>query len=174
MEKDFLLLMKMRQGEEAAFDKFVRKYYEEIFQYCRYHCFDREYARDLTQETFLKFFAKLPDYHYRGKTKNFLYTIAGNLCKNFYKKRKELLLEQEELEQGAVLEEDMMDGLLDQMTVEDAIKNLSQEQREVILLYYFQDLKLREIAEVLGIGLPLVKYRLGQGRKQLGEWLKTE
>ena len=90
MDVDFLLLMKMKQGEEDAFDKFIRKYYEEILKYCTYHCFDSEYARDLTQETFLRFFANLSVYQYCGKTKNYLYTIAGNLCKNYYKKKKEI------------------------------------------------------------------------------------
>ena len=77
MYSDFLLIRKMKQGEETAFDFFVRKYYPEILTYCYHHCPDKAYAEDMTQETFLRFFAKLPDYSYWGKTKNYLYTIAG-------------------------------------------------------------------------------------------------
>ena len=58
MDADFLLIKRMKQGDEAAFEVFVRKYYEEILNYCSYHCFDRTYAEDLTQETFVRFFAK--------------------------------------------------------------------------------------------------------------------
>ena len=95
MDTDFLLVMKMKQGDEEAFDKFVRKYYGEILKYCKYHCFDTEYAMDLAQETFLHFFTSLSEYRYKGKTKNYLYTIAGNLCKNYYKKNKEAPMEGE-------------------------------------------------------------------------------
>lgn len=167
VDTDFLLIMKMKQGNEQAFDEFVRKYYEEILKYCRYHCFDTEYAEDLTQESFLKFFTNLSEYRYKGKTKNYLYTIAGNLCKNFYKKKKDIPTEGEKLERESVLNEDSLDFALDKMIIETAMKKLSEELREVVILYYFQEYKLSEIAGILRIGLPLVKYRLKQAKKQL-------
>lgn len=174
MDTDFLLLMKMKQGEEDAFGQFIRKYYEDILKYCRYHCFDSEYARDLTQETFLRFFASLSVYHYSGKTKNYLYTIAGNLCKNYYKKKKEDVMEKEELEAKAGAAADPFAGMVEQMDMQAALNALAEEFREVVILYYFQELKLKEIAAVLGIGLPLVKYRLRQAKKQLKALLEKE
>lgn len=45
---DFLLIQKMKQGNEQAFDTFVRKYYNEILKYCSYHCYDTEYAQGST------------------------------------------------------------------------------------------------------------------------------
>lgn len=167
MDTDFLLIMRMKQGNEEAFEVFVQKYYEEILRYCSYHCFDTEYAKDLTQETFLKFFTNLSEYHYKGKTKNYLYTIAGNLCKNFYKKKKDMPMEGEGLEMASVPGANSLDNVLNRVMVEDAIERLPEELREVVILYYFQGLKLIEIAGVLKIGLPLAKYRLGQARKQL-------
>lgn len=172
MDVDFLLLMKMKQGEEDAFDKFIRKYYEEILKYCTYHCFDSEYARDLTQETFLRFFANLSAYQYYGKTKNYLYTIAGNLCKNYYKKKKEDVMDKEGLQAKAGAAADPFAGVLDQMEMQAALAGLSEEFREVLILYYFQELKLKEIAGVLGIGLPLVKYRMRQAKQQLKEFFE--
>lgn len=94
MDAEFLLIPKMKRGEEQAFDQFVRKHYEEILRYCRYHCPDASYAEDLAQETFFRFFAKLSDYRHMGKVRNFLYTIAGNLCRDYYKKVKECSLEE--------------------------------------------------------------------------------
>ena len=172
MEVDFLLLMKMKQGEEDAFDKFIRKYYEEILKYCTYHCFDSEYARDLTQETFLRFFANLSAYQYCGKTKNYLYTIAGNLCKNYYKKKKEDVMDKEGLQAKAGAAADPFAGVLDQMEMQAALAGLSEEFRKVLILYYVQELKLKEIAGVLGIGLPLVKYRMRQAKQQLKEFFE--
>lgn len=174
MDTDFLLILKMKQGNDDAFGKFVYKYYEDILKYCKYHCFDTVYAEDLTQETFLKFFANLSEYHYKGKTKNFLYTIAGNLCKNFYKKKKDVPTEGEILEKESVLVSNSLNFVLDKVMIETAIKGLPIELREVIILYYFQDLKLSEIASVLKIGLPLVKYRLKQAKIRLEQLIGKE
>ncbi len=99
---DFLLILQMKQGNEKAFDKFVRKYYAEILSYCRYHCLDQAEAEDLTQETFLRFMENIAFYQHIGKAKNYLYVIAGNLCKNYAKKWKAESLEQEILERVPV------------------------------------------------------------------------
>lgn len=172
MNADFLMVQRMKQGDEASFDAFVRKYYGEILNYCHYHCFDRDYAEDLAQETFLHFFAKLSDYRYRGKTKNYLYTIAGNLCRDFYKKKKDIPTEDENLEQSAVSVP--LDGVLEQIAVEEMVRSLPPEFGEVIILYYFQGLKMREIADVLQANISLVKYRLKQARKLLGQRMGEE
>ena len=102
MNSDFVLIMKMKRGDEAALERFVRKYYQIILNYCNYHCFDGSYAEDLTQETFARFFEKLSDYRCMGKTLNYLYTIAGNLCRDYYKKKKESLLEDEQKIKAAI------------------------------------------------------------------------
>ena len=49
MDIDFLLLQRMKRGDENAFNVFVRKYYKEILNYCNYHCPDTSTAEDLTQ-----------------------------------------------------------------------------------------------------------------------------
>lgn len=174
MDHDFLLIRKLKQGEEAAFDLFVHKYYKEILTYCSYRCPDKNYAEDITQETFIRFFAKLSDYHYRGKTKNYLYTIAGNLCKDYFKRIKEVPMEDMELSRKIEAEEHQTEDVLNKLTVEWALKRLPEELREVVTLYYFQELKLIEIADILHIGLPLVKYRLKQAKIQLAKLLRKE
>lgn len=91
VNRDFLLIRKMRRGDDAAFDLFVRKYYKEILTYCKCHCPDQTYAEDLTQETFVRFFTNFSNYQHKGKVKNYLYKIAGNLCRD-YQKRKNFLM----------------------------------------------------------------------------------
>lgn len=126
-------------------------------------------AEDLTQETFIRFFTKLSDYHYKGKTLNYLYTIAGNLCKDYLKRTKETLLEENEFE-----EENQTEQILNRVLIEQILEQLPDDSREVLTLYYFQELKLTEISDTLQIGLPLVKYRLQKARKQLRELLGKE
>ena len=174
MDFDLLLIQKMKRGSEKAFDLFVRKYYEEILKYCSYHCLDTSYAEDLTQETFLRFFEKLSDYRYMGKTKNYLYTIAGNLCRDYYRKTKESLSGEHPEEMRSSLHQSEAEDILDKITIEAALNHLPEELREVIFLYYFQELKLAEIADILQIGLPLVKYRIRQAKMRLEKLLRGE
>ena len=171
---DFLLIRKMKQGDDNAFDLFVHKYYQEILSYCYHHCFDQTYAEDFTQETFIRFFTKLSDYHYKGKTLNYLYTIAGNLCKDYLKKTKEILLEENESLEENQAEENQTEQILNRVLIEQVLGQLPDESREVLTLYYFQELKLTEISGKLQIGLPLVKYRLQKARRQLKELLGKE
>ncbi len=173
MDFDLLLIQKMKHGNENAFDVFVRKYYEDILKYCSYHCLDTSYAEDLTQETFLRFFEKLSDYRYIGKTRNYLYTIAGNLCKDSYKKKESLSEEPSEEFQNSLRQSEAAD-ILNKITIEWALNHLPEELREVIVLYYFQELKLTEIAQTLQIGLPLVKYRIRQAKMRLETLLREE
>ena len=173
MDVDFLLIRNMKKGNADAIDVFVRKYYDDILKYCTYHCSDSIYAEDLTQETFLHFFTKLSDYHHMGKAKNYLYTIAGNLCKNYYKKAKETVLEEDVLFNQSQTTEFASD-VLTKLEVERALEQLSYELKDIVILYYFQELKLSEIASVLDIGLPLVKYRMKQAKIQLSKILERE
>ena len=154
VQNDFLLIRKMKQGDDDALDLFVHKYYQDILNYCHYHCSDKTYAEDLAQETFVHFF---------------LYTIASNLCKDYLKKIKEIPLEENE-----IVEENQMENILNKILVEQALKQLPVELCEVLTLYYFQELKLTEISDTLQIGLPLVKYRLRKAKIQLEEVLRKE
>lgn len=174
MDIDFWLTQKMKRGDENAFDVFVRRHYEEILKYCSYHCPDTSCAQDLTQETFLRFFERLSDYRYMGKTRNYLYTIAGNLCRDSYKRIRESCLEEQSLEIQNSLHPPETDKLLNRLAMEAALDRLPDELKEVIILYYFQELKLKEISEILQIGLPLVKYRVKQAKKRLEKLLREE
>lgn len=174
MDVEFLLIRKMKQGNDDAFDTFIRKYYSDILKYCSYHCHDSEDAKDLTQETFVHFFAKLSDYRYKGKTKNYLYTIAGNLCKNYYKKERALPIGDTQLIQSLAPDSKQEETITERVLLEWALEQLPEEYRIIIDLYYFQELKLREISHHLQIGLPLVKYRLRQAKDRLEQLLRKE
>ncbi len=167
MDSDLILIFKMRQGNDEAWEQFVRKYYGDILKYCFFHCAHRESAEDLTQEVFLRFFAALANYQHRGKAKNYLYTIAGNLCKNHGHQKQEVPLE-------ADMTPDSSAELDDRFVMELAIRRLPEEFREVVLLHYYQGLKLTEVAAVLNIGLPLVKYRLKRAKELLRKELEEE
>ena len=168
MDSDFFLIQKMKNGDDGAVENFVRKYYPKIFQYCLLHIRDRGDTEDLTQETFLKFFQSLERYQHRGKCSAFLYAIASNACRDYYRKAKEQYVE--EIPERA--EEDREMGTAEiRMDVENAVARLPEELKETAILFFFQGMKQREIAKLMDIKLSLVKYRVTRAKKLLGEYL---
>ncbi len=162
MDSDWILIFKMRQGSDRAWDQFVRKYYPDILKYCFFHCRDRAWAEDLTQDVFLRFLSALDGYQHRGKVKAYLYAIAANLCRDQAGARREL-----PLEEAPEPAEDPAPVLEDRLLLEMALARLPEEFRQVLVLHYYQGLKLSEVAAALDIGLSLVKYRLKRGKELL-------
>ena len=169
MDADFLLLHRMRNGETQAIEDFVRKYYPRVLRYCHLHIYDTGYAEDLTQETFARFFRTLSQYQHYGKAANYLYVIAGNLCRDHHKRPGEIPME--ELPEQLVYQMETLDLRLD---IHQALEQLPLELREVTILYFFQELKQKEIASILGIGLPLVKYRVRRAKELLEQLIGKE
>ena len=168
MDSDFFLIQKMKNGDDGAVENFVRKYYPKIFQYCLLHIRDRGDAEDLTQETFLKFFQSFERYQHRGKCSAFLYAIASNACKDYYRKVREQYVE--EVPEKAEEDQDMGTAEI-RMDVENAVARLPEELKETAILFFFQGMKQREIAKLMDIKLSLVKYRVTRAKKLLGEYL---
>lgn len=177
MHSEFFMIQKMKNGNEEACEWFVNKYYAPVYQYCFLHIHDTYCAEDMTQETFLHFFASLKTYTFYGKTKNYLYSIAGNIVKNYYKKKKELLID--EIPENGGKSISHMEGRVNaadielRMDIERAVDVLPEELKETAILFFFQELKQKEIADLLNIKLSLVKYRVGRAKKLLAEYLEV-
>ena len=169
---DSLLVHLARAGDEDACEKLVKKYYSSIYQYCLLHINDPYEAEDLTQEVFTRFFSNLYRYKEYGKVKNYLYTIAGNTVKNYYKKKKDI--PSEELLKSEDCSKNHVEELGVRLTIEQAVRKLPEEIRETAVLYFFQELKQREIAELLHIKLSLVKYRIGRAKELLMKELEVK
>ncbi len=169
MDEDARLIRAMRAGDDGAIERFVRKYYPDIYRYCLRRLPSPADAEDLTQETFERFFRGFENYRHRGKAKNYLYVIAGSLCADFYRRGGGET--PPELPETAAAPEADTERRLD---LDSAVKSLPGPLREVIVLHYFQDLKLRDIAQILGIGLPLVKYRVAKAKQQLKSLLQED
>lgn len=169
---DSWLVHLARAGDEDACEKLVKKYYPSIYQYCLLHINDPYEAEDLTQEVFTRFFSNLYRYKEYGKVKNYLYTIAGNTVKNYYKKKKDI--PSEELLKSEDSSKNHVEELGVRLTIEQAVRKLPEEIRETAVLYFFQELKQREIAELLHIKLSLVKYRIGRAKELLMKELEVK
>ena len=169
MDSDFLLIRRMKNGDDTAIETFVQKYYPVILRYCHLHLSDKSYAEDATQEVFARFFRTLNQYQHYGKAQNYLYVIAANICRDFYRNPQEESIE--ELPEEPVCEMPPLDLRLD---VNMALDKLPPEVKDVTILFFFQEVKQKEIAKILGIGLPLVKYRIKRAKELLAGYLGKE
>ena len=157
MIADFLLVQKIRNGDNQAGNQLVEKYYSSIYQYCYLHTHNQEYAEDMVQETFERFFGALISGAEIKKTKSYLYSIAGNIIKNNYKKKKEIMTDQ-----LPDIEDENPKNIEIRIDIERALEQLPEEIKEIVILFFFQGLKQKEIADLLNIKLSLVKYRVSK------------
>ena len=143
----------------------LEEQYNKIYRYCYMKLGHRQTAEDLTQETFLRFFADRR-YQDMGRELAYLYTIARNQCIDYYRKQKPLAMP-EELSRGQ--EED---ELLTSFALREAVKKLSPEDQELIFLKYVNELSAAEIGKILGQSRFAVYRRLKSCLKRLKQLLE--
>lgn len=118
--------------------------YKKIYKYCYFKVKNATVAEDLTQETFLKYF-KQDTYIENGKQLAYLYVIARNLCVDSYKAVKFDKL------QDDLQVDDQTHNIESKIAVKQALKTLSTEQQELLLLRYVNDLSVGEISKITGL-----------------------
>ncbi|MGN0715020.1 MAG: RNA polymerase sigma factor [Anaerovoracaceae bacterium] len=165
--EDYLLIRKIKDGDTAAFEQLTRKYYGHIFAYCYRRLGNQQDAEDAVQEIFLKLVKAIYKYQFTGKFRNYLYTIAGSCCSDILRRRMHERPEPVQEDDSAVsAEEETMQGEKNRILYEK-LKNMNPNQREALILYYFQGLKAREVAAVMNAPLSTTKSRIRQGLQQL-------
>lgn len=169
MDMDFLLVQKMRMGDEKAIETFVEKYYPRIRKYCQLHIDDYGYAEDMTQETFVRFFRTLSQYQHYGKAVNYLYVIASNVCKDYFRKKKEI-----PIKEVPDRPDTRAENLEQKIDVQIALEHLPEEMREVAILFFVQEKKQKDIAQILEISTSLVKYRIRRVRELFAAYFGKE
>lgn len=171
------MIKKIQAGDTEAFDTLVRKYYRSIYQFCyRRLKGDADAAADITQDVFLKLLENIQSVRMLGKFRNYLLTIAVNTCNNYFKKEKPAYVDLETLDIA-----DETDSSLEkvirkenQAAVRKAIDELPDYQKEVIILRFYYDLKIKEIAAITKSNTATVKSRLLQGEKKLKRYLTED
>jgi RNA polymerase sigma-70 factor (ECF subfamily) len=141
--------------------------YDKIYRYCYFKVNNKEIAEDLTQETFLKYFSQT-SYINRGKPLAYLYTIAKNLCIDFYKKNKEQDLDEE------ILGNDAISVFEIHFTIREAVSTLPNDLQELLLLRFANELGIGEIANIMGISRFSVHRKLNKAFDKLKAILRKE
>lgn len=142
--------------------------YDKIYRYCYFKVNNKEIAEDLTQETFLRYFSQT-SYINRGKPLAYLYTIARNLCIDFFRKdKREQKLDQE------VLVADDISRFETNIAIRQAISTLPDDLQELLLLRFANELAINEIANIMGVSRFSVYRNLNKAYGKLKTILKKE
>ena len=182
------LLVRYRDdGDREAFSELVHRYEKELFNYLRRFLGDANQAEDAFQNTFLQVHLKCDQYDQQRRVKPWLYTIATNQAIDVQRRGRRhrgISLDQAT---GTSADGDDLGALIDLVSSREAAPQSgldSQEQREwvrravdalpetlrgAVCLVYYQGLKYREAADVLGIPVGTVKSRMHAAILKLNE-----
>lgn len=122
----------------------LTKIYDKIYRYCFYKVRNSSAAEDITQETFLRYFAQNIKIK-RGEDMAYLYTITKNLCIDYLRKK-----QTEELPEDYPVE-DFSETCDTKIAVREALEKLDESHKEIILLRHLGGLTVNETAEILGL-----------------------
>ena len=145
----------------------IEQQYDKLLRYCYMKLRDRTLAEDVTQETFIRFFES-KDYHSIGKEMAYLYTIARNLCIDYFRKQKEELIE----DLPAKIQEmpdssDKVESIVDQLSIEQALDHLTDDEREAVVLRFSGELSVEDIAKSMDISSFAVRRRISSALEKL-------
>ncbi|MBR5683337.1 MAG: sigma-70 family RNA polymerase sigma factor [Ruminococcus sp.] len=146
----------------------INEQYDKIYRYCFLRVRHKETAEDITQETFLRYLEH-PQYNSVDKTLQLLYTIAGNLCLDEFRRKKTTELTDTELSADNV-EYDVLSGV----DLKQALNRLSAEDREIILLRYVNEVPVNVIAKLYNISRFALNRRIKHILGTLHEYLGRE
>jgi len=162
--------------DSSAFVQLYRSHYDAVFRYCMHRLFERQLAEDITSEVFLRVVENFGGF--KGEEKQFrcwLYRIATNVVNNHLRKtvrRNRLLKFAHEQSNSQVT--DCGEPAEKLAVLRKAIFTLRPRYQTIITLRFFENLKLTEIAEVLGSSPGTVRSQLTRALAKLRKVLAEE
>ena len=176
-EDDVQLIYNILSGDEAAFSVLVEKYRKSVHAFVWRKIGDFHHAEEITQDTFLQVYKKLPTLKDPHQFTGWLYVIANRLCID-WKRKKKLTVQSIEDTSTAEIEKSAYTRYLSEQRQTEAserrreiikklLAQLPASERTVVTLYYLGEMKVKEISKFLGISVSTINTRLHRARKRL-------
>ena len=177
------LVKKAKNGDNNSIEQIYNACKDKIYYLCYRMVNNSDDAVDLTQDVFITVFSKLESLDKPENLFTWINTIAINKCKDFFKKKKELLINDDETD-GVFEVEDLDEEFIPHSYIDNKAKreiilgvlenSLSDVQRAVVMLYYYEEKSIKEIAELLECSEGTVKSRLASSRRLLKMAIEEE
>jgi RNA polymerase sigma-70 factor (ECF subfamily) len=178
------LILEFQQNNTVrAYEILVERYKNPLTNYVFRFLGDYETCMDVVQEAFIKVYRYKDSYSSVAKFSTWIYTIAGNLARTEYQRRRrrkffsinaygESKDETYDIPDESYRPDELTDSGIKDEIIQKAIQEVSPAYREMVILRDIQQLSYEEISEITGITVGTVKSRINRGRAQLQKLLK--
>ncbi len=176
---DKLLIKKIAEKDEKAFQLFVEKYQDLVINVCNNILNNYDDAMDVSQDVFIKIFNSIDQFRGEAKVKTWLYRISVNYSLNYLRSRKkqkwftnlDVLFsdnkENIELADNEPIPEESIELEENKKALYYALRKLPEKQNIAISLHNFEDLAYNEISEIMNISVSEVGVLINRGKKKL-------
>lgn len=182
------LIRSAQMGDPEALSQLVVTQQHYVYSISMSVLKDPDDAADLTQEAFIRLFRALPQYNGESRFTTWLYRLVVNLGRDELRRRGRQVPiapaapdDEEQDQLAGVADDDRWtdpDSALDARELRDdvrrALAQLEEHYRTVLTLYYFDDMKYTDIAEVLNLPLNTVKSHIRRGKERLASILEAQ
>ena len=170
-QSDEEIVAQIQLGGVDLFGVLIERYEKKMMRYARKFLSDSEDIKDVIQEVFIKAYKNIKSFDTKRKFSTWLYRIAHNELINVFKKRKTLPL----FDSDVFLPHNLHDNNLVQQIdrqdmremIDKCLDQLEPKYRETIVLYYFEELSYKEIADTMQIPISTVGIRIKRGKEKM-------
>ena len=177
---DVQLIQRVLEGDDDAFSVLVRKYQKQVHALAWRKIGDFHIAEEITQDTFLKAYKKLPTLKEPQRFDSWLYVITANRCSSWLRKKRLWTQPLEKLEETdnehiqtgtysgyVAAENERTTAEAQREVVKKLLARLQESERTVITLHYFGEMSCTEISTFLGVSANTIKSRLRRAQQRM-------
>lgn len=168
-KSDKVLIKRFLQKKDvSAFSKLYDRYSDKVYGRCLQFFQDKEKAKDATQEIFIKVLYQLHTIKEEDYFSTWLYTVTYRYCVDKFREEKKHFFAEEEKAVNVYYEEqeEVFEDIYSDI-LEEGLQKLDKEERTIIMMKYVDEMSVKQISEVLGLGSSAVKMRLKRSRDKL-------
>lgn len=146
------LIIAAKKGDNDAFGTLYTKLFTPLYRYVHSRIYDEEVTKDICQQTFLKFYEALATYEPKKSPLAYLFTTAKHLLINHRVKKSSISFDETFSEIYADESIKIIDEADTKMlisSINDLLPSLSEDEQDIIRLYFYAELSYKEIAEIL-------------------------
>lgn len=163
IENEKNLIKRLKKRDEKAYEEVLDLYGNRLLKTSYLILKDEKEAEDVVQETLFKLFNHIYDFKGKSTLYTWIYRIALNISKDKLRSRKDLDLLEDYMESSERVEDIVIDKF-NMEVLRNELFNLNHIYKEVLILFYFEELSIKEICEILEEKEGTIKSRLSRGR----------